>query len=181
MTMTYFQSEVNRNKSADSRGSDSLLVLNLWKETSVLSLFRPSFWPGSALTQLRLPATGLSLTFPPFWLLQISACFLSHSLFPFDTFVLNRYFSMKLSTRPALFLLLILMFLTGRKLVPTILRFSPLLSHSCCCLWHKAAGVAIFWKLGTFFEGQHVVRHLQNKTPKGPLKDKFLFLIATQT
>lgn len=29
-------------------GSDSLSAVNIWKETSVLSLFRPSFCPGPA-------------------------------------------------------------------------------------------------------------------------------------
>lgn len=47
-------------------------------------------------------ALPVCLDISSFWLLQISACF-SLTAFPFDTFVLNRYFSMELSIRPALF------------------------------------------------------------------------------
>lgn len=84
---------------------------------------------------LRLPA-GLS---QHFFILASSSdlCLLSLSrslcltAFLFDTFILNRYFSMKLSTRPALFYSLILLFSTGHRPFPT----NPfvLCSHSCCC------------------------------------------------
>lgn len=67
--------------------------------------------------------TGPSLHF--FILASLDLCLLSLTAFPFDTFVLNRYFSMKLSTRPALFYSLILMFSTGLKTVPTNPSLSP--------------------------------------------------------
>lgn len=96
---------------------------------------------------LWLPA-GLS---QHFFILASSSdlCLLSLSLslcltaFLFDTFVLNRYFSMKLSTRPALFYSLILLFSTGHRPFPT----NPfvLCSHSCCCLWHKVARFLFFF------------------------------------
>lgn len=57
-----------------SVGTRSVSVVTLWKETSVLCLFRPSFCPGAAW---RCCLLSLHLSF---WLLQISACFLSHSL-----------------------------------------------------------------------------------------------------
>lgn len=54
----------------------------------------------------------------------------SLTAFPFDTFVLNRYFSMKLSMRPALFYSLILMFSIGHKLFRQIPPLPPLPSRS---------------------------------------------------
>lgn len=52
---------------------------NLWKETSVLSLFRPSFWPGPVCTAWHSSGCWrlVCLYVSSFWLLQISACFLS--------------------------------------------------------------------------------------------------------
>lgn len=142
--MTYFQSEVNWNWSAGGWGSDSLSVVNLRMETSVLSLFRPSFWLGAACTAGRWSVStflhsGFFRSLPAF----------SHTAFPLDTFVLNRYFSMKLSMRPALFYSLFQCPWQDANCSNKSLAFS-LCSHSCCCLSREAAELLFFCKLGTF-------------------------------
>lgn len=138
-----------------------------WKETSVLSLFRPSFWPTAARTAGRQSVSTFlhSGFFGFFCLLSLSQPFLLTLLYLTDIFRWSCQRGLHFSTPN---------FNVLDRTQPVsneIPRFpSRAFTHRRRSRREAAKGSSFIFfsvKLGTFFKGQHVVRHLAQQYTQG--------------